>query len=401
MATTRREFLRNSTLASASLLLPNFLKATAKNLLPVSFDGKVLVIIQLSGGNDGLNTVVPFTNDTYYKLRPDIGLDEPDIISITDVVALNSSLSGLADLYHNGNLAIVNNVGYPNPNRSHFRSTDIWQSASDENKILQSGWIGRYLDSTCNGSCALPHHAIELDDTLSLALRGDKLKGLAFRDPSVLQLSVRNEQLKQVAKSYHEDHDHPQVEYLHKILADTYQSAEYIYDKSKIYKSKQEYPQHEFAKRMKSIAELICSGCETKVYYVSLSGFDTHVFQKGAHSKVLKTYGDTLKAFCDDLKTNNRFNDTVVMTFSEFGRRVSQNASKGTDHGTANNVFITGGKLNKAGLYNPMPDLQKLEDGDLTHSIDFQQVYATLIENWMKADSVKILNDTFTKLDFI
>jgi uncharacterized protein (DUF1501 family) len=402
MAIRRREFLRYSALVSASALVPDFLKAFGNNYNASVGNGKTLVVIQLSGGNDGLNCVVPYRNDLYYKARPSLGLQKDELILMDDNVGFNTSLQGLADLYNEGTVAIINSVGYPNPNRSHFRSTDIWQSASDENQIVNTGWIGRYLDSNCNGECAKPHTAVEIDDTLSLALKGDITKGLAFREPKSLQLFAQNPMIRKVASGYapHTD-DNPGAEFLNKTLAETTQSADYIYEHSKIYKSKRIYPQHEFGKRMKTIAELISSGSETKIYYVSLSGFDTHVLQSGQHSRVLKVYSDALKAFCDDLKEQNRFNETMVLTFSEFGRRVEQNSGKGTDHGTANNVYIVGGKLGKAGIVNELPDLQNLDDGDLIYKVDFRQVYATMLDKHLAADSQKILNKQFASLNFI
>ncbi len=401
MAHSRRQFLRNTALASASFLIPDFLKAAADIYGAGSYNGKVLVVVQLSGGNDGLNCLVPYRDDLYYKARPGIGLKDDDIIPVTDLAAFNANLQGLADLYHDGNLSIINNVGYPNPNRSHFRSMDIWQSASDEDKVLTTGWLGRYLDNTCSGECARPHAAIELDDTLSLALKGEQMKGLAFRDPATLHMSSQNRMIRGVVNDYHVHEDHPTVEFLHKTLIETTESADYIYDHSRIYKSVKLYPQHEFGKRMKTVAELICSGSDIRIYYVSLSGFDTHVTQKGQHNRLLKVYGDTLKTFCDDLKVNNRFNDTVVMTFSEFGRRVAQNASLGTDHGTSNNVYIAGGKLAKAGIYNEMPDLKNLDNGDLIYKVDFRQVYSTILKNWLNSPDENILNQKFNTLNFV
>lgn len=398
---SRRRFIRNTTLASASLFIPDFLKAASGIYDSKRDNGNVLVVIQLSGGNDGLNCVVPYQNDLYYKARPNIALKDQEIIPLTDDVALNSSLQGLVDLYDQGNLSIINSVGYPHPNRSHFRSMDIWQSASDENKIINTGWLGRYLDNNCKNECGKPHEAIEIDDTLSLALKGDYKKGLTFRDPSLLHLSSQNRIIREIVAGYEQHHDHPTVEFLHKTLLDTTQSADYIYKQSKIYHSAKTYPQHEFGKRMKTIAELICSGSDIKIYYVSLSGFDTHVAQKGQHNRILKVYSYALKTFCDDLKANNRFNNTIVMTFSEFGRRVSQNASRGTDHGTANNIYIAGGQLAKAGIYNEMADLENLDDGDLIYKVDFRQIYSTILKNWLNAPAENIINQKFNTLDFI
>lgn len=402
----RRDFIRYSALASASMMVPGFLKAfgIGKNGLsipPPNTTGKRLVIVQLSGGNDGLNCVVPFRNDLYYKARPSLGLKDDELVKITDEVALNSNLQGLADLFGNGNMAILNTVGYPNPNRSHFRSMDIWQSASDENKYLYSGWVGRYLDASCDGTCAKPYTAVEIDDTLSLSLKGDVMKGLAFSRPGLLHSMAQNPIIRGVSNNYKPNNEHAEVEYLQKTLAETMESADYIYEHSKTFKSQRTYPANIFGGRLKTIAELICSGCDSSVYYISLTGFDTHAFQKGRHNKTLKTLSDGLSVFCEDLKANDKFNDTVIMTFSEFGRRVAQNASNGTDHGTANNIYVIGGKLAKPGIYNPMPDLQNLDEGDLIFNIDFRQVYATMLEKVLDTDSEKVLGKKFELMNFV
>ena len=405
MKHSRRDFIKLTSLASASLMVPQFLQAFGKMDFPGDYQGKTLVVIQLSGGNDGLNCVIPYQNDLYYNARPDLGLEPTRVIPLKNGIGLNENLKGLADLFNAGHLSIINGVGYPNPNRSHFRSMDIWQTASDEGKVLNTGWIGRYLDASCNGAIGAtvvkPHTAIEIDDYLSLSMKGDIKKGLAFNNPDNLHLAMDNRILRTVSSNYHEDHVHPKIEFLHKTLVDTTQSADYIFNHSKKYKSNKIYPLNDFGRRMKVIAQLICSGAETRIYYVSLSGFDTHTFQKDKHNKLLKVFGDTLKTFCDDLKDNDRFKDTVVMTFSEFGRRVAQNASKGTDHGTANNIYIAGGGLTKAGIYNEMPDLKNLDNGDLIYKIDFRQVYATILDKWLNTDHEKVLNGKYSLLNFI
>ena len=401
MTNSRRDFLKASALASASLMMPKFLLAGLNNGTALR-NGKKLVVIQFSGGNDGLNCLIPFSTDTYYELRPDIAIYRDEVLKITSDAALNPNLSFLADLYHNGNLAIVNSVGYPNPNRSHFRSMDIWQSASDSGEYLSSGWLGRALDSTCNDNCTMPHAAIELDDTLSLALKGEKIKGLALRNPKLLYQATRQPMLRKIAdENPSKANTDNSVDFLHKTLTDTMHSADYLYSQSKIFSSKTVYPDNYFAKQMKQIAELIISGSETSVYYISLSGFDTHILQKGAQNKLLKLFSDTLTVFCNDLKTNNRFNETVIMTFSEFGRRVAQNGGKGTDHGTANVIFFAGGGLKKAGIQNSVPDLQNLVDGDLQYTVDFRSVYSTVLQNWLKVDSAQVLNGNFPLMEFV
>lgn len=391
----RRNFLRNTSLASASLMLPSFVKAFSNE----NINGKKLVIIQLSGGNDGLNSIVPFRNDLYYKYRPGIALKRNEMFSLNDDLAFNSSLEGMASLYEQGWLSIVNSVGYPNPDRSHFRSTDIWQSASASNEYLQSGWIGRYLDSNCDGSCSRPHAAIELDDTLSLALKGELKNGMAFNNPKDLYQAVSHGVVKTTAVNFQDDDHHDTVEYLHKTVTDSYNSAQYIYERSKIFTSKQRYPDNDFAARLKTIAELICSGCDTQVYYVSIGGFDTHALQKGLHQRQLRKLSDALKVFVTDLKVNDRLKETLVLTFSEFGRRVAENGSKGTDHGTANNLFLITEKHPAAGVYNDAPNLSDLQDGDLKYKIDFRDIYATVLDKWIKTDASKIIGNNFQILE--
>ena len=350
-----------------------------------------------------MNCIVPWRNDLYYKYRPAISLGGNDLIRLNDEAAFNNHLQGLTDLFDNGHVAIINSVGYPNPNRSHFRSMDIWQSGSDADSYVQSGWIGRVLDSTCNDQCTMPYAALEIDDSLSLALKGERIKGLAFRDVTKLVESVNDPYIQRLSENYVSvSNGDSQSEFLHKTLSDTVHSASYLAEHSRLYSSHSVYPDHEFGKQMKLIAELIISGSETMIYYVSLSGFDTHALQNGIQNRQLKIYADGLNVFCRDLKANNFFDDTVILTFSEFGRRVAQNGSKGTDHGAANNVFIVGGQLKNKGLINPLPDLQNLVDGDLVHAVDFRSVYATLIEKWLKMDSKSVLGDRqFELLNFI
>lgn len=397
----RRKFIQKSALASGAICLPNFLFGLGKNEAIQHNQGKILVVIQLSGGNDGLNCVVPFRNDLYYKARPQLALTKDELIPLTGDAALNKNLKELADLYNKGELAILNNVGYPNPNRSHFRSQDIWQSGSEADQVLSTGWIGRYLDSHCEKQCKQPHQAIELDDALSLVMKGEKMKGLAFHDPAELYRLSSYPAIRKMKKETLGKTGNASLEFLHQTLIETHQSVDYIYERSKIYRSSRIYPQHEFGRRMKIIAELIGSGCESRVYYISLPGFDTHAYQKMFHKNILKTYSKTLEAFCQDLKASKRFNDTVILTFSEFGRRVEQNASRGTDHGTANNVYIAGGGLARKGLLNEMPDLKNLQEGDLIHTVDFRQVYATLLEKVLQVKHESVLYKKFTTLDFI
>ncbi|HQY40617.1 MAG TPA: DUF1501 domain-containing protein [Ferruginibacter sp.] len=393
----RREFIQTGSLATASLMFPKFLKAFEhKNLVPPG--NKVMVVIQFSGGNDGLNTVIPISNDIYYKERPRLGIQKADALQITTDAGLNPALSAFRELYDNGNLSILNSVGYPNPDRSHFRSMDIWQSASNANDYINTGWVGRYLDAQCSG-CDKPTQAVEIDDMLSLALKGNKQKGLAFTDPRRLYSSSNESFYKEISKEH--VNSEAAVDYLYKTMGDTISSANYIFEQSKLRPSSASYPSTKLAANLKTIASLIMSDINTKVYYVSLGSFDTHINQAAQQTRLFTELNDAIKAFTGDLKKNNRFEDVLIMTFSEFGRRVSQNASNGTDHGTANNMFFIGGDLKQKGLINTMPNLADLNSGDLKHQVDFKAVYATLLNKWLQTDDEAILGKNYQHLDFI
>ena len=399
----RRDFLRNTALASGAFMIPAFLKPLEAMAMSGLTGYKNLVIIQLSGGNDGLNTIVPYCNDIYFQKRSNIAIKETDVIALDDMQGLNPNLSALKEIYDQGYMSIINSVGYPNPDRSHFRSMDIWQTASDSNQFLTNGWIGRYLDANCqNNKNQTPYTAIEVDDTLSLAMKGAKMKAIAVQDPYKLFQITREPFFKDLVHSQNSEHlNEDNLGYLYKTMIETYSSADYIQNTSKTYKTTAEYPATQFANQLKTVSKFINSGLQTRVYYVSLSGFDTHVGQQGQQGRQLKVYGDAVAAFIKDLKQTNKLDDTLVMTFSEFGRRVEQNASNGTDHGTANNIMIYGGKLKKSGIYNAAPDLSTLDNGDLKYQVDFRDVYATLLDKWLNVDNSLVLSKNFAGLQFI
>lgn len=395
----RRRFLQVGSLASASLMLPKFLKAMEQGQF-VPPGNKVLVVIQLSGGNDGLNTIIPYRNDIYYKLRPQLGIKRNDALALNDELGIHPALKSFKNLYDDGALGVLNNVGYPNPDRSHFRSMDIWQSASDSKDYWGTGWLGRYLDAQCKG-CDKPTQALEIDDTLSLAMKGNEVKGLALTDPQRLYGASNDKYFRELLAKQQHDDEHHNVDYLYKTMAETISSAGYIQQQFKTYKSKESYPNSELGKNMKTIAELIMTDINTSVYYVSHGSFDTHVGQQNQQQRLFSQLSDALEPFVADLKKNHRFDDVLVMTFSEFGRRVAQNASGGTDHGTANNMLLIGGGLKEKGVLNAGPDLTQLKDGDLQYKVDFKSVYATLLKKWLGADDKAILQQSYEHLSFI
>ena len=354
-----------------------------------SSNGRRLVVIQLTGGNDGLNTVVPYENDLYYKARPTLAIPANKVLTLDKGLGLNPAMEKMRKLYEQGYVSVLNSVGYPDPDRSHFRSMDIWHTASASNEYLDTGWLGRYLDTYPDASAA--HGAIEVDDILSLALKGEKYTGIAVQNVQRFFQATNNPFLKKVVQQHTDDHAHNHVDYLYKTLIDTQQSAGYLQEKSKVYRSKQDYPAGEFSHNLKTIAELITSGVESRVYYASLTGFDTHVRQAGQQANLLKELSEGVYSFVQDLQQHNEFKNTMIMVFSEFGRRVEQNASNGTDHGTANNLFLISGDLKHAGIYNDAADLQHLDQGDLRYKIDFRDIYATLLQGWLTADPARVL----------
>lgn len=393
----RKSFIQLGSLATASLMLPKFLKAL-ENPVMVPPGNKVLVVLQLSGGNDGLNTVIPITNDIYYRERPAIGISKKEALALTGDAGLNPALETFKDLYDDGSLAILNSVGYPNPDRSHFRSMDIWQSASNSHEYIYSGWLGRYLDAQCKG-CDKPTQALEIDDVLSLALKGNELSGLAFKDPRRLYNTSNERFYKDINAAHHAGEE--TVDYLYKTMSQAISSADYVFEQSKARPSSETYPGTELGRSLKTISSLILSDINTKVYYLSLGSFDTHVNQEGQQKRLFTELNEAVKAFTYDLKKNNRFQDVLLMTFSEFGRRVSQNDSNGTDHGTANNMFFISGGLKQKGLLNTLPDLTNLNDGDLKHTVDFKNVYATVLNKWLGTNDKKILGKEYEHLNFI
>lgn len=405
MLIKRRDFLKTGSLATASLMLPQFLKAMEAPgaLTP---NGKALVILQWSGGNDGLNTIIPVRNDIYYKERPRLGIKRENALGLNSETGLHPALTGFKSLFDNGNLAILNSVGYPNPDRSHFRSMDIWHTASPAHEYWQTGWLGRYLDAQCSGAAVrrtagCSSSALEIDDTLSLVMKGENANGLALQDPKKLFNTARNPYFTALSGAHGLHTEETPVEYLYKTMAETLSSADYLYEQSRRKPTGATYPDNELGRNLKTIASLILSDTDTSVYYVSIGSFDTHINQEMQQKRLFEQISSAVDAFVGDMKAHGKWNDVLIATFSEFGRRVSQNASGGTDHGTANQMFFMSGALKQKGLLNPLPDLSDLDDGDLKFKTDFRQVYATLLNNWLGTDANTVLGMPFDLLDFV
>ena len=380
-------------------------------------DYPILVVIQLAGGNDGLNTIIPFQNDLYCKARPTIGIPASQVIPLDQGLGLHPSLGPLKALYESGNLAIIQGVGYPNPNRSHFRSTEIWQTASDADQPLTKGWIGRYFDNCCRGED--PTVGVALGEQLPEAFNSNVTTGVAIgrpgslgfdreSDPNEARLFAELNGLEPAAMSGDSigslagpnNSGLSALEYLQRTALDAQMSTDKI--KQVLRNSKNEifYPKSQLGNSLSLIARLIAGGLPTRVYYASQGGYDTHAGQANTHKRLLNDFGAALSTFSDDLKRKGIFDRVAVMTFSEFGRRVSENANGGTDHGTAAPLFVCGGGV-KPGLYGKPPVLDKLDAGDLFYCVDFRSVYSTILLDWLKAPAAKILGREFPKLNFV
>ncbi|PWJ43256.1 DUF1501 domain-containing protein [Sediminitomix flava] len=391
----RRDFLKYTSLTTSAVLVPSFLKAFE---IPQNFEGKKLVIIQFSGGNDGLNTFVPYQNDLYYQYRPKVALSKDEILKVHSEIGFHPALQQLRSLYDEGYVSIINEVGYPNPNRSHFRSMDIWHTASEAQEYKNNGWLGRYLDAECTA----PHMAIEMSQGLSLALKGDQLSGMAVPNLNMLQKTIRSKHVKYINNN-HKGHSHnAHVDFMYKTLASTYSSTNYLNEKIGKVDRSSSYPQTQLGKQLQDVASFIKAGAKSKVYYATHNGFDTHVYQKNKHQQLLGQFDEAVGTFVQDLKKSGQFDNTLVVVFSEFGRRVKENGSAGTDHGTANNMIIIGNQLKKAGFYNQETDLVNLDsNGDLQYSVDFRDVYATLLDKWLDTKHDQILGGKRSPLAFI
>ena len=377
----RRTFLKSSLLASSVIAFPNLIYGLDKKTL----GNKKLVVLQLSGGNDGLNTVVPYSNDIYYKLRPTLAIKPTEVIQLNDELGFHPALKKLSVLFEEGEMKIFNQVGYPDQNKSHFRATDIWLTASDSDEYYSKGWLGAFVDK--NGDA--PHSAIEINTKLSLSLKGEKNLGMAFLNPNTLRQMGNSNFFNALAKTKVKTNE--PLSFLYETFRKTKTSTQYLFDNYKQYKSHVSYPKSKLAKNLSTVAAFIGSGISTPIYYVTMGGFDTHSNQQKRQERLLRQLDGALGTFIEDLKFSKKWSETLILVFSEFGRRMNENGSKGTDHGMANNVWLLSGGLHKAGFANAASNLSLTEENDLLHKIDFREIYTSILENWFgaKKDLIK------------
>lgn len=375
----RRNFLSlTGTFTGGVLLLPDFLYSFAhqKNLI---IGEQCLVFIQLNGGNDGLNTYIPFENDLYYELRPKIALSKEEVIGKNKGMAFHPALKNFADMQQNGDLAVIQNVGYPEPNRSHFRSQEIWQTASSANEYRSEGWLGRYLDLQCNEH--QPTAGVNLDTIDNLALKGLEPNSITVKDPNRFKTKNSADDSNKLSKN-------PQLDFVRKIATSVTEGSDEIQKALAKSTAENSYPKTALSKNLEWIARLIKGNLNSKVYYSSLGGFDTHDNQLSIHQNKLSELNDAVFAFYTDLKNAALLQNVTIIVFSEFGRRAKDNG-RGTDHGTAAPMFVIGGQ-NKGQIIGNNPNLEDLDNGDLKFEIDFRSVYASLLQNKLSFDYTKI-----------
>jgi uncharacterized protein (DUF1501 family) len=383
----RREFVAGLSLGG---IMPSFLaRALAQ---PSRRKDTILVVVQMSGGNDGLNTIVPFADDVYRKLRPKLAIR--DVLKIDDSVGFHPSLRGMAKLLEDGRLAIVQGVGYPDPNRSHFESMDIWHTCCRKGKEPRTeGWLGKALERA-DGS------ALHLGgEPQPLALAALKGRAASARSLEGFKLQPPRETAEALS-SADRPSDNELLKFVQGNTARALEVSERVEKALKEYKTPVAYPGSDLAQKLRGVAQLIDADFGARVYYVAIDGFDTHSQQAGAHAALLGQLGDALAAFVGDLAHHGHADRVLAMSFSEFGRRVEENASEGTDHGTAGPMFVAGGRV-KAGAVTRHPSLSDLVDGDLKHGTDFRQVYATVLDGWMGVEPAPVLGGTYAPLDLL
>jgi uncharacterized protein (DUF1501 family) len=410
MSIQRREFLNSISVGSFGLCTlgfgahtPRFLLHAAENLRDEQGD-RILVVVQLSGGNDGLNTIIPFEDDVYRKKRPTLAIAGKDAIKIDSETGFHPSLTGFANLLQQGQIGIVHGVGYPNPNRSHFESMDIWHSCQTKSRSHTSGWLGRFIEHDKPDSS---------EDVQALHLGGEQqplaLQSRSVRVPSVKSIDefklqgAKDGNFRQTVAQLaaaNRDSTSDLLSFVQSSTSAALVASERVTSAQIDYKTSVDYPQTGLGKKLRIIAQLINAGLKTRIYYVTLDGFDTHSQQSDAHAALLREWGDAINAFVSDLKAHGQGQRVLTMSFSEFGRRVDENASKGTDHGAAAPVIFAGQAV-KPGVFGKQPSLSDLVDGDLKFHTDFRQVYATILEKWLGCKSQDVIGEPFETLDIL
>ncbi len=400
---SRRRFLKSSIGGAAAIGIGATLPQCFAQAASASTTGeRILVVVQMSGGNDGLNTVIPYKNDDYRAARPKLAVLIGDVLKCDDDTGFHPSMSGVYDLYQANKFTVVRSVGYDQPNRSHFESMDIWHTCRRKDQPRPDGWLGRFLDKqpvASGGDVPALHlgHEQQPFAVASTHVRVPTVKELAefqLRGNDKQSLRMLLEENKTTAA---DSGSNDLLDFLQSSTSSAISASKRVTEAAQSYRSDVKYPETELGKKLRVVAQLIDAGLTTRVYYVQHDGFDTHAQQAQTHSVLLRQWSDAVGALVRDLADHNHDQRVCVMTFSEFGRRVSENASEGTDHGAAGPMFLCGGGV-KSGLVGNRPNLTDLQEGDLKHEYDFRQVYASVLKDWLGTDPTAILGDSYNPL---
>ncbi|MDP6359166.1 MAG: DUF1501 domain-containing protein [Planctomycetota bacterium] len=407
MELSRREFSKRGLLTmSSAMVVPAFFQRTAQAVETASSDN-MLVLIQLAGGNDGLNTVIPYTDPLYYQNRPTLGQPREDVLDLDGQLGLHPQLTGMKTLFDENIVKVVQALGYPNPSRSHFRSTDIWTTGNPKHPE-GTGWLGRYFDGQDNSKHPFPSMA--LGGSGQKALKGTLTGAPTFQNINSFRLfpekgmgmareadvTVQREKDVGAFKALHRmDGGHfAQADFLKDASMKAFVSSENLQKMVGRYNTPVNYPNNGLANQLKLVGKLIASGINTRAFHVAIGGFDTHSNQARGHAARMNQIGGSLVAFMKDLRSMKKAEKVVIMTYSEFGRRVKENGSRGTDHGAAAPLFVIGEKV-KGGILGEHPSLADLRSGDLKYKIDFRTVYTTMIEQWLGGKTDDIFRQKF------
>jgi uncharacterized protein (DUF1501 family) len=416
MNLTRRDLLRlglgGSALLACGAAVPKFLARSAAALdgAPGRRRGRILVVVQLDGGNDGLNTVVPFRDDAYRRARPHLALPAAGLHRLNADLALHPSLAGLMQLHERRQLAVVQSVGYPNPNRSHFESMATWHTARLDPRRDTPGWLARCIDRNfaAAGGDAPALHVGEGVLPQALTGGGRHVPGIASPEQLRRRLGLPDRDEARRQRSALDEVGARQrggpgslLQFVERTSLVTYASSARLEDALRTGGAAAGYPEfYGLARRLRLIAQLIKVGLDTAIYYTQLGGFDTHAGQLNTHANLLREVGDSLRAFLEDLDRAGECGRVLVLVFSEFGRRLEENGSGGTDHGTAAPVLLLGRGV-QPGVHGPNPDLAHLDDGDPRFAVDFRRLYATALGHWLGCTAEPVLAGHFEPLPIL
>ena len=390
---SRRQFLQQSAVVSFSPLLPLFLSRSVR-ATDVKPGGRTLVVVQLDGGNDGLNTIIPFGDENYARFRKELRIKPDEVLKLDDAVGLHPAMKSAAQLFEKGRLTIVQGVGYPNPNRSHFESMSIWHHArlkGDEHDSI--GWLGRAADAAKQRDSSAVDSVFIGSAALPVALRGRRANAVSLENESDLKLAAEV-----TAGGGAPPASQDVAAFVQRTVDQSFDAARrFGQSQAAQAGASDSYPASKLGQKFRLISRLLKLGGGARIYYASQPGYDTHAVQGFQHSRLLSEFSNALKAFLDDLQAAKLEDQVVVLAFSEFGRRAEENGSAGTDHGCAGPVFLAGAPV-RGGLVGPHPSLTDLDEGDLKMSIDFRRVYATVLDHWLNVPSGDILAEMFEPL---